>query len=244
MVEAALAPLISRGKFDLIADFASTLPTQVASAWLGVPPEDREQVAEWIFPLVAGRGVTRTPETTAAANLAAEAMGGYFQELIEARRTVPREDLTTALVRAQSVGSGEVSDGDIVSLLISVFAAGHGPGIAMLANTVLALLRHPDQLAKLQARPDLVASALEEGLRFDPPSQAPNPLAALMDVEIGGKTIRRGDVVSVILAAANRDPEEFPDLISPELAIIIFPSAAGHIFASVPCSPARKVRVP
>lgn len=196
--------------FDVIADFAKTLPTQVASIWLGIPPTDRAQMMEWIFPLVSGRGVSRTPETTAAANQAAEAMAGYFQALIDQRRADPQEDLTTALVKVQSFAPSELSDGDIISVLIAVFAAGHGPGIAMLANTLLALLRHPDQFAKLQAEPNLTASAIEEGLRFDPPSQAPNPLAALVDVAIGGKTIRRGDVVSVILAAANRDPEEFP----------------------------------
>lgn len=210
LVEATLAPLLARDHFDVIADFACTLPTQVASEWLGISPEDRGQMVEWIFPLVSGRGVSRDPKTTAAANVAAESMGAYFLQLIENRRVAPHDDLTTALVRVQAE-SAEVSDADLVSLLIAVFAAGHGPGISMLANTLLALLRHPDQLAKLRARPDLVNSALEEGLRFDPPSQAPNPLAALTDVEIGGKTIRRGDVVSVILAAANRDPEEFPD---------------------------------
>lgn len=211
MVMANLTPLLARGSFDVIADFAQSLPTQVASLWLGIEPEDRAQMMAWIFPLVSGRGVSRDPESTAAANRAADAMAGYFQGLIDQRRVEPRDDLTTALVRVQASAPTDLSDADVVSVLIAVFAAGHGPGIAMLANTLLALLSHADQWALLKSQPELVASAIEEGLRFDPPSQAPNPVAATTDVTIGGTTIRKGDVVSVIIAAANRDPAEFPE---------------------------------
>jgi pimeloyl-[acyl-carrier protein] synthase len=87
--------------------------------------------------------------------------------------------------------------------------AGHGPGIAMIANKWLALLRNPGELARLKAHPDLTAKAVEEGLRYDPPTQAPNPLAATEDVAIRGKVIHKGEVVSVIIGAANRDPEAF-----------------------------------
>lgn len=211
LVTAHLSSLRAGGAFDVIADFAQSLPTQVAALWLGIDPEDRAQMMAWIFPLVSGRGVSRDPASMAAANRAADAMAEYFQHLIDKRRVDPRDDLTTALVRVQTSAPGDLSDADIVSVLIAVFAAGHGPGIAMLANTLLALLTHRDQWDLLKSRPDLTASAIEEGLRFDPPSQAPNPLAATTDVDIGGTTIRKGDVVSIIIAAANRDPAEFPE---------------------------------
>ena len=77
-----LDPLLARGRMDVIGDFARTLPTQVAAAWLGVPAEDRAQIVEWIFPLVAGRGVAREAQTTAAANQAAEAVFGLLDVLI------------------------------------------------------------------------------------------------------------------------------------------------------------------
>ena len=211
IVEILLTPLLKRGQFDIIGDFARTFPTQVASAWLGVPPQDREQVTEGIFPLVAGRGVARDPETTAKASRAADAMSAYFLDLIRQRRATPADDLITAMIKMQEPNPSLMSDEDMIGLVIAVFAAGHGPGIAMLANTLLALFQNPDQLAQLRAEPDLASSALEEGLRYDAPTQAPNPLAALEDIEIGGKTIRKGEVISVILAAANRDPAAFPD---------------------------------
>jgi cytochrome P450 len=117
LTEETLDLLLTRGRMHVIGDFARTLPTQVAAVWLGVPAEDRGQIVEWIFPLVAGRGVAR-------------------------------EDLTTALLKAQRADrEGIFTDEDLLSLIVAVFAAGHGPGIAMLANTWLALLREPSELA-------------------------------------------------------------------------------------------------
>ena len=171
-----LDSLLARGRMDVIGDFARTLPTQVAGAWLGVPAEDRAQIVEWIFPLVAGRGVAREAQTTAAANQAAEAFFGYFRQLVSRRRVSPEEDLTTALLKAQRAdGKGIFSEDDLLSLIVAVFGAGHGPGIATIANTWLALLRNPSELAWLKAHPELIAKAVEEGLRYDPPTQAPNP---------------------------------------------------------------------
>ena len=127
------------------------------------------------------------------------------------RRREPQDDLITALLRTADSNPGAMTDADLLSVIIAAFAAGHGPGIAMLANTLLALLRHGDVLAAVHAYPEWIASTLEEGLRFDPPTQAPNPLAATEDVNVGGKTIRKGQVISVIIGAANRDPAAFPD---------------------------------
>jgi cytochrome P450 len=158
----------------------------------------------------SGRRVARDAQTTAAANQAADAFFGYFRELVSRRRASPEEDLTTALLRAQRAdGEGIFTDEDLLSLIVAIFAAGHGPGIAMIANTWLALLREPSELARLKRHPELIAKAVEEGLLYDPPTQAPNPLVAREDVKLGGKTIHKGEVVSVIIGATNRDPEEF-----------------------------------
>lgn len=210
-IEQRLAPWRGKGSMDVIQDFARTYPTEVASLWLGIPEEDRPRMVEWIFPLVAGRGIARDEATTLAANQAVESFNQYFRHLIGRRRQEPCDDLVTSLVNASAAHPGLMDDDDLISLFIAVFAAGHGPGIALLANTLLALLRRPAELARLREHPDCIATAVEEGLRFDPPTQAPNPLAATVDVEIGGRTIRQGQVVSVIIGAANRDPDAFPD---------------------------------
>jgi len=103
------------------------------------------------------------------------------------------------------------SDDDLFGLFAAVFAAGHTPGIALLSGTLLDLLQFPDQLERLRADLSLLPLAIEEGLRYNSPTQAPNPLAALEDISIRDKTIHRGDALTVILASANRDPEVFPD---------------------------------
>ncbi len=210
-IERRLAPWRQRGSMDVVQDFARTYPTEVASLWLGVPEEDRPRIVEWIFPLVAGRGIARDEATTAAANQAADHFTDYFRQLIARRRHEPHDDLVTSLVHAAAAHPDLLGDDDLISLFIAVFAAGHGPGIALLANTLLALLRHPTELARLRDHPEWTASAVEEGLRYDPPTQAPNPLAATADVEVGGTVIQKGQVVSVIIGAANRDPDAFLD---------------------------------
>jgi len=88
---------------------------------------------------------------------------------------------------------------------------GHTPGIALVACTLLALFEFPDQLAQLRSKSALIPAAVEEGLRFNSPTQAPNPFTAVEDISLRGKTIRKGDALTVILASANRDPDAFPD---------------------------------
>jgi cytochrome P450 len=210
LVEQKLAPLLSRGHFDAIGDFLLTLPTAVAAAWLGVPEEDREQITSWIFPLVSGRGVTRDPQSTAAASAAAKQLRAYFDSLVQRRSGSPKNDLMSALLATQAQAPSLLSDDDLFGLFAAVFAAGHTPGIALLAGTLLDLLQFPDQLARLRADSSLLPLAIEEGLRYNSPTQAPNPLAALEDISIRGKTIHQGDALTVILASANRDPEVFP----------------------------------
>jgi pimeloyl-[acyl-carrier protein] synthase len=211
LVEQKLAPLRVRGEFDVVGDFLLTLPTSVASAWLGVPEQDRRLISEWIFSLVSGRGVARDPETTAAANQAAEKLRAYFQDLMDQRRHGPSRDLISGLLARQFQQPALLSDDILLSLLVAVFAAGHTPGISLIACTLLALFEFPDQLAQLRSDPDLLPAAVEEGLRFNSPTQAPNPVAAIEDISLRGKTIRKGDALTVILASANRDPDAFPD---------------------------------
>lgn len=211
LVESNFAPLVSRGTFDVIGDFIRRLPTGIAAMWLGVPEEDRERITDWIFPLVSGRGVVRDAATTAAANRATAELRAYFGQLVEQRRLNPAEDLISHLLSAQTKAPSLLSDDDLFALIVAVFAGGHTPGIALIATTLLALLQSRDQLSRLQTDPSLLPAAIEEGLRFNSPTQAPNPLVALEAVDVGGKTIRKGDVVTVVLAAANRDPEVFPD---------------------------------
>ncbi len=210
-VESKLTPLLARDQFDLVGDFVGRLPTGIAAMWLGVPEAEREEIVDWIFPLVSGRGVVRDPKTTAAANQAATELRTYFQKLIDQRRAKPTDDLVSRLLASQAKEPSLVSDDDLISIIIGVFGGGHTPGVALIAMTMLNLMQSPEQLAELRSNPALLPLAVEEGLRYNTPTQAPNPLVAIEDVVVAGKTIQKGQSVTVILAAANRDPEAFPD---------------------------------
>jgi hypothetical protein len=119
-------------------------------------------------------------------------------------------DLLSAILVVEENGR-KLSDEQVLSMVETLFAAGHATTRSLIANAMLALLKHPAELAKLRATPTLIASAVEETLRYESPTQAPSPQAAVEEVQLGGKTIGRGDLVTVLYGAANRDPARFAD---------------------------------
>jgi len=154
--------------------------------------------------------VVRTPAMMAAGDRAAENFEAYLRELIARRRAKPADDLMSALIDAEEKDR-RMSDDQIVIMCETLFAAGHATTRNLIGNGVLALLNHEAELTRLRDEPDLIESCVEEVLRFDPPTQAPSPQLALEDVDIGGRRIRKGEAVSVLFGAANRDPARFAD---------------------------------
>jgi cytochrome P450 len=133
----------------------------------------------------------------------------YVIELSEARRKQPLEDLLTALVGAAEDGE-QLTQEELVANVIILLSAGHETTSNLIGNGLLALLQNPDQMQKLREQPSLVASAVEEMMRYDNPVQIAYRSAA-EEVEIGGKLIRKGQLVNSILAAGNRDPEHYSE---------------------------------
>lgn len=165
---------------------------------------------QWVDGIIVSRGIVRTPAMMAEGDLSARAFGDYLRALIAQRKARPADDLMSALISARE-RDRSMTDDQLVSITETLFAAGHGTTRSLIGLAVLALLRNPHQLARLRAEPSLITSAVEEALRYDSPTQAPSPQVATQDVEIGGATIRKGQAVSVLLGAANRDPARFPD---------------------------------
>jgi cytochrome P450 len=140
---------------------------------------------------------------------AAAALREYFEQLIAERRRSLRDDILSDLIRAEEAGD-RLSPTELLSQSIGLLIAGFETSIGLIGNGVLALIRHPDQLALLQANPDLIGSAVEECLRFDGPiSLTPRYLHA--DAEFGGKMLPKDSLVWAVLWAANRDPAHFSD---------------------------------
>jgi cytochrome P450 len=189
---------------DLVMALAVELPALVMCALFGSPYEDHQYIAR----LAAGRhGLTQSPEEAAAS--AAELVA-YCRKLIDRKEAQPEDDMISRVI-AEWVLPGHLSRDDFADMCSMILRAGHDTTTNMIGLGTLALLRHPAQLERLKAEPDLVESAVDELLRYLSPVQFAPRRVALEDAEIDGATIKRGDGVFAVNAAANRDPSEFPD---------------------------------
>lgn len=198
-----------RAEMDLVADFAFHLPAIVIAELLGVPVADRERFKAWSNAIIQSMGVEATEAVRQSGMDANLALLDYFADLLARRRRQRGPGILNQLILAEDDGH-RLSEGELLSTCILLLIAGHETTANLLGTGTLLLLQHPVQLALLRRRPDLIHSAVEELLRMTSPAQRFSRFPG-EDVEIGGKLIRRGEPVSVVLAAANRDPAVFPD---------------------------------
>jgi cytochrome P450 len=134
----------------------------------------------------------------------------YLRRLFERRRADPRDDLITALVQAEEAGD-KLSEDELLAMVFLLLIAGHETTVNLIASGTLALLRHPDQLARLRHDPSLIKSAVEELLRYTSPVEMATERFAREDVIIAGTTIPRGELVLAVIGSANRDERQFED---------------------------------
>lgn len=194
-----------RGHIDLIRDYALAIPTTIIAEMLGVPAEDRHRFQRWSSAVVTSlpswwHMVTLIPKVWLFLR--------YIRKLIGVRRSDPRDDLITALVQAEEAGD-QLSEDELTAMIFLLLIAGHETTVNLIGNGTLALLRHPDQLAKLRAEPGLIRSAVEELLRYDGPLMTATERFAREDLTIAGVTIPRGEMVFAAIASANRDERLF-----------------------------------
>jgi cytochrome P450 len=197
-----------RSEMDLIDDYAFPLPITVIAELLGVPAEDRNSFREWSDAAVSGDTSREHLEKVLIPNM--QAFIDYLRQMFEEKRRNPAEDLVSALVRAEEAGD-QLSEDELLGMVFLLLVAGHETTVNLIGNGVLALLQHPDQLEKLRADPSLIRDAVEELLRFDGPVETSTERFAREDVRIGETVIPRGEMVLVVIAAADRDPDRFPD---------------------------------
>jgi len=210
IVDDLLDRIVARGEADFIADFAYPLPGSVIMDMLGVPRSDLGVMKVWSDDIALFVGIARTtPEKYARAQAGTREMAAYFRRLVAERRAAPKRDMISALIAAEEEAQ-HLTEDEIVATCILLLFAGHETTANLLGNGVLALLRHPEQLAKLRARPELAAGAVEECLRYDGPSGALARVVAV-EHELSGRRLKPGDRVYAWMNAANRDPRRFPD---------------------------------
>jgi cytochrome P450 len=195
---------------DVVSGMSEELPVAVIAELLGVPAADRPLLRPWSNAIVKMYEYGRTTQVEEAAERAAAEFVAYLRELAAERRSSPGEDLLTHLVTMRDSDGDRLTEDELVTTCILLLNAGHEATVNVSGNGLLALLEHPDQLARLRADPDLLPAAIEELMRYDSPLQL-FERTATEDVEIGGVTVARGQKIAALLGSANRDPGVFAD---------------------------------
>ena len=208
LTEQLLEPLKEAGTFDVISDFAYSLPVTVICELLGVPASDRDLFRTLTRDMAAVIDLDATHEEYGRAAGAALTFTAYLVPLFEQRRRQPRDDLISALVAAEEAGDRLGAD-ELLTTVMLLLVAGHETTMNLIGSGLLALLRNPDQLELLRARPDLMPAAVEELLRFDTPIRRVMRIA-LHDATIDGQHVRAGEQVVAMLHEANHDATVFP----------------------------------
>jgi cytochrome P450 len=210
IVDELLDAMKGKRELDVIWDLGYPLPVIVIAELLGVPPDHREQFKHWSDGIVGSLGSAfAAPDVQQRAMDSATALVGYFQGVIAERRRAPKDDLISALIAAEEQGQ-VLSEEELLATLVLLLVAGNETTTNLIGNGTLALLRHPDQLARLRSDPSIAETAVEELLRYDSPVQATGRVAT-EDIEVGGTVVKEGQVAFLLLGAANRDPAVFPE---------------------------------
>ncbi len=197
------------GEVDVMDALAFPLPVTVIGEMLGVPAEDRPGLRPLVRAVTAVLELAVTPAALAEAGAADVKLQEYFAALVAQRRAQPHDDLLTSLIEAEDKGD-QLSEHELISTAILLFAAGFETTTHLIGNGLMALLRHPDQLCRLRADRSLLRPAVEELLRYDSPVQIA-VRTTYQDLSIGGHPIPAGSVVLALLGAANHDPARFRD---------------------------------
>jgi cytochrome P450 len=210
IVNRLLDTVQAKGQMDIIADLGDPLPAIVTAEMLGVPLEDRHQLKAWSTNFAEMLGnFQHNPEHAARMLRTVQDMTAYFHDRIRELKNIPRDGLVHSLMTAEIDGD-RLTEEEVVATSIVTMVGGLETTTNLIGNGVLTLLRNPGEIERMQKDQSLIPSAVEEMLRYESPSQHTGRLAP-EDVEWEGKVIRKGQAVMAVMAAANRDPERFPD---------------------------------
>jgi cytochrome P450 len=234
-VTAILGPLVDqlagRPDVNLMDELAFPLPVTVIGELLGIPAEDRLDFQPLVRASVAALDPSSDEPTLQAAFAAQDEMSRYMAQLLAERRRQPKEDLLTGLVQARE-SDDRLTEEEIIATALVLFGAGFETTTNLIGNGLLALLRHPDQLAVLRADRSLIPQAVEELLRWDSPVQLDGRLV-LEPAEVAGEELVPGQFVMMLIGGANRDPARFAepetfDVRRPDAGPISFGTGIHH----------------
>lgn len=210
IVNTLLDKVQDQGRMDVIRDLAEPLPAIVTAEMLGVPVSDRHKLKQWSANFAEMLGnFQHNPDHVPLMLQTVDEMAAYFQEMIREIKDHPREGLIHSLLTAE-VDGDRLTEEEVVANTIVTMVGGQETTTNLIGNGLLTLLRNPGEMRRLRDDLSLIPSAVEEMLRYESPSQHTARLAP-EDRELGGKHIPKRQAVIAVMAAANRDPERFPD---------------------------------
>jgi cytochrome P450 len=196
--------------FDLVQDFSTPLPLMVIAEMLGVEPERYREFKQWSDDMIrATGGAEVSPAERERLRGSMDDLRRYFEQAIEDRRRSPGDDLISALVRAEEEREA-LTAREVLAMCLLLLLGGNETTTNLIGNTVMTLLSHPDELAKVRGDLAIVPQMIEEMLRYEAPAQALLRVATT-DTEIAGKAIRAGSGIMILYGSANRDERQFPN---------------------------------
>jgi cytochrome P450 len=211
-IEAAIGQLLDamgEGEIELVRDLALPLPITVISELLGIPEPDRARCRVWTSQIGHSIDPFITAEMRTAMNEAEAEFHEYLAGQLALRRKNPGDDLLSLLLAGRD-GDDRLTDDEIIGNVEMMFIAGHETTVSTVGSGMLALLQHPDQLRYLREHPEAIDGAVDELTRYNAPLQTTTRVVT-DDLPVGGKVIPGGAKVMLLLGAANRDPEKYPD---------------------------------
>lgn len=203
-----LDALVGAGRADFVAEFTAKLPMDVISTLLGIPEADRDDVRTW-----SNRILHREPGNPMPPRESLEAQGrvmAYFQSCLDERRARPRDDIMSLLLAAETPDGERLTDVELTGFFNLLATAGNETVTKLLATAFYWLWKFPDQRQVLLDDPGAIPGAVEETLRFDPPSHYQGRTLT-RPVALHGVTMPEGARVAVVNGASGRDPRQFPD---------------------------------
>ena len=212
LVDALLDEMQARERVDFIQDFAAQIPIEVIGNLLDIPRPERSPLRAWSIAILSGLEPKLTPEMFEAGNRAVSEFVAFLKDLIAERRRKPGDpesDVLTRLIQGEKDGE-KLTETELYHQCIFLLNAGHETTTNLIGNGLWHLLGSASQMRTLRAEPGLIAPAIEEMLRYDGPIQLNNRRLA-SPMELGGRTLPAGTLITIGIGAANRDPRQFPD---------------------------------
>jgi cytochrome P450 len=212
LVDTLLDRIKAKGSFDLIGDFAASIPIEVIGNLLDVPHEEREPLRDWSLAILGALEPVIGEAAFARGNKAVADFLAYLEVLAERRRAKPGNpdrDVLTKLIQGEPNGE-KLSAKELLHNCIFLLNAGHETTTNLIGNGLVTLSAYPAEKQRLIAQPELIKTAVEEMLRYESSNQLGNRMT-VEPVELGGLRLPAGTPVTLCIGAANRDPAQFPN---------------------------------